>query len=382
MLRRLANGVLVLFLASLVAASAIVLLPSFVVSACQLGTSDCPPVPPNSATIGAAATVPGLPPTYIPGHNPPPLPHHSTIPICSAPDAIGEPVGAGPSGVAGWTDPGGVQHLIGRGGAGGLYLLSEYLIYVEYTRSAKVATVTIVPTPTPTAAVPNPPTTKQVCDYGTWQQGGFSYVPISFPPPTPAQVVPDAHALAVQVLKGLQRGSVATAPAKDALVGLATQAWVTGTNVSAVTVVVAHNTQLGSVVDGRQVVLTVVVLAQLNSVTWNWGEGPAAETQSSGPDMLGSPYPNGNISHTYYDVSVHGEHPTPYPVINAKDQIPVSATMDIGVYAFAVAQTAQARQQWTISGYPYPITLSVDPTWIVVGQIESIPVCPTPTNCS
>lgn len=333
--------------------------------------------PPNSATIGAAASIPGVPANVIPGNGIGGWTRDGTVPICNGPTSTGEALGVGGNGVAGWTDPGGVNHLT-RGGLGTtLPPLSEYLITADYSRSAKVVTAAIVPTPTPPAAA-----TKQECQYGPWLFAGFGWVPIQFPPPTPAQVVPDAHALAAQVLKGLQGGSVATAPAKDALVGLATQAWVTHTNVSPVTPVVAHNTQLGSIVDGRQVVLTVVVLAQLNSVTWDWGEGPAGTSQSSGPGMEGSPGPGSNISHTYYDVSVHGEHPTPYPVINTHDQIPVSATMEIGVYAYAIAQTAQGRQQWTLPGYPYSLALSVNPTWIVVGQIESIPVCPTPTNCS
>jgi hypothetical protein len=323
-----------------------------------------------------------VPPTIIPGKWYGGWTRDGTVPICDGPTSVGEAMGVGASGVAWWTDPGGVNHLVGLHGGvlTGLPPLSEYLITADYTRTAQVVTVAVPqPTPSPGALVVKGPT-KQVCDYGPWFFAGFMWVPIAIPPPTPAQVVPDAHALAAEVLKGLHGGSVATVPPEMALVGLATWAWVTNTNVSSLTPIVAQNTQLGPIVDGRQVVLTVVVLAQLNSVTWAWGDG--LTSQSSGPNMLGAPYPNGNVSHTYYDVSVHGEHPTPYPVITTKDQIPVSATLNMGVYAFAIAQTAQGRVQWTIPGYPYPLNLSVNPTWIVIGQVEGVPFCPSTKSCS
>lgn len=375
--KRSARAVLGVFGASLIAASAAtVLVPSVLVSACDYVTDpSCVSTPANSVTIGASATVPGAPPSLIPGQGYGGWTRYGTVPTCTGPTSIGEALGFSGSGVAGWTDPTGVDHLIGyRGGAlTGLPPLSEYEIIASYSRTAQVETVAVTP---PTTS----PTTKQVCSYGGWSFNGFSAVPIAIPPPTPAQVGPAAKALATQVVANLRGGTVSTAPATDALVGLPTYAWDANTNVSPSAAMVAQKTVPGSIVDGRQVTLTVVAVAQLNTVIWHWGDG--LTSQSSGPDQLGVPYPQGNVSHTYYDVSVHGEHPTPYPVITAKDQIPVSATMYIGVYAYSVYVDAAGRQQKSVLGFPYTVTLAVNPAWIVVGQVESIPVCPTTTNCS
>ncbi|MHB8330930.1 MAG: hypothetical protein ACYDEA_01880, partial [Candidatus Dormibacteria bacterium] len=277
-------------------------------------------------------------------------------PVCPGALRVGEPVSAGAGGQLSWTDPNGGRHT------GGLAELpiSEYYGVAVYSRSGG---------------------TTLPCTYSPWQSDGFSWWAVSFPDPTWSQVGPTVAALKAQVEKGLVGGSVQIAPASgNALVGLPMPTWVVGSNVSALTPVVATKTVPGATVSGRQLQLTIWVGAQLNTVTWGWGNGTANDTVASGTEPMGAPGVGSSISYTYYDVSVYGEHPTPYPIITAQDRVPVSATLNLRVFSYAIFDTAAGRQQVALANYP--LHLAVLPTWIRILQAEGIPFCPSTTSCA
>lgn len=360
--KRSALAVVGLCAASVLGASAAAFLAAPAVLACQFGAPNCPtaPPPPNTATIGALASIAAQQPTAKSGAGGGGWTGAAASPVCSAPLSVGEAVGVGSGGQLGWIDPSGQSHLIGLHGGGlgfDLPPIGEYYIVAVYTRTGG-------------AQLP--------CAYSAWSFDQFAWQPVTFPDPTKTSLGPVLAALRAQVEKGLVAGAVETAPATNALVQLPTDAWVSGTNVSALTPVVATKVTSGPVVDGRQLEVTAVAIAQLGTVTWNWGDGRTS--QSYGPDALGSAYPAATISHTYTDVSVPGEHPSPYKVFNSQGEISISATLNLQVYEYAIYDTAAGRAEALLA--TYPLVLGAQPHWVRVGQIEGVPYCPTTKTCA
>lgn len=354
MLRHRALGAL---LAVGLAASAAALLSVPVLATCKGPT--CVTPTPTGTAVSAVYGIPGLPP-QVTSHTNSGTGWTSTAsaPACP-PSTIYEPVGGSP-GVYGWTDPGGGTHLAhGTPPSPGGWSLAEYWVDAEYTR-----TMTAAPG----------------CQPGPWLFTGFLASPITFPTPTTNTpgVTPAIKALEAEVEKNLVGGSVMTAPATNALVQLATFAWVVGSNIPSSLVKSATDTYTPPGVGGRKEVLTVAVAVERIGVTWNWGDGQI--TQAESPGAMGQPYPDDNISHTYTDVSVHGEHPSPYPVVNAQGGIPISAAEELQISSWAIWVDATGRHQVELGSFP--LAIPVQPHWVRVGQIEGVPFCPTAKSCA
>ena len=347
---------LALIVAAGLAASAATLL-SLPVLACTAGVCHTPT--PTGTTVTAVDSIPGLPPQVTDHTNSGSSWTSAAAPSCP-PTATYEPVGGAP-GIYGWTDPGGVNHLAhGSPPSPGGWNLAEYWVNAEYTR-----TMTAAPG----------------CQPGPWLFAGFLPTPVTFPDPTTSTpgVTPAIKALEAEVEKNLVGGSVETAPATNGLVNLPEFAWVTGSNIPPSLVKTKVVTYTPPGVGQREEVLTVAVAIQRVGVTWSWGNGET--TGAWGPGGMGQPYPADNISHTYHDVTVHGEHPSPYPVVNAQGEVPVDAVQQLQISAWAIWIDATGRHQKEL-GSPFWLAIPVAPHWIRIGQIEGVPYCPTTTSCA
>lgn len=294
--------------------------------------------------------------------------------------------------------------------------LADYLVVAEYYQGVRFvpAVPAVLGTPAsagppPVPAVPGKAAVPARCvNNGPAQFKGLLATPVCpeagralcSPPSTSTPQVQDMYKYIVDTyLSGhLSGGEVTTVPSADALVGLPTSVWLKGANLPLSETF--SDTQVSTNTwQGRALVLTLNVSLSLSEVVYNWGDG--VNTVEYGPGATGTPGSNSPVQHTYYDVSVHGEHPTPYPVITPKDQIPVTAygveqltatlswiypwggvgseslnplTMFVPAVGAGVSSISRTP--------PTQATLQAHAAWIVVGQIESIPVCPTPTNCS
>ncbi|MDA8332035.1 MAG: hypothetical protein M0027_12725 [Candidatus Dormibacteraeota bacterium] len=355
-------------LAAGIALSAVGLLASPVLAADPPACTSITACSSNTATVTAFDAIPGPTPKAGAGSGGGGTIGTISKAICAGPFFVGEAVGVGAGGQLAWTDPFGHEHLVGLHGGGlgfGVPPIAEYYILANYSRTGQVTPATT--------------TTPATCDYSPWVPDGFSFVPVTKWSVVWSQLTPAVNGLEALVTQKLRGGTVASLPARDALVDLATNYVVANSNVpelllKSTTVTSGPIASAG----GRSLVLTVAVAIQRVGVTWDFGDGRSQFDAS--PGAMGTPGPNSTVQFTYYDVSVHGEHPTPYPVITPKDQIPVTATQDLWVSAVAIWRDAQGRHEKSLGSYW--LHLPVAPHWIVVGQIESIPVCPTKTNCS
>lgn len=298
--------------------------------------------------------------------------------VCTGPLAVGEALTVGPTGQLVWIGPNGQRHTGGQ-----LELpISEYYGVADYSRAGTVQTVPVVPATTP-------PSTKQVCVYSAWQANGFAFYAVHFGSAwTVAKpAVPGLEAL---VTKDLIGGSIMTAPPKMALVGLATNAWVVGSNIPAL-VIKSKTVTTGPIASagGRSLVLTVAVAIQRLGVEYRWGDKQTEFIPSGTGTAMGAPptpdYSNNTVMsnsahHTYYIVSYFGEHPSPFPVVTKAGFIPISAVQELQVSAVAIWQDASGRHERSLGSYA--LNINVAPRWVMIGQVEGIPVCPSPTNCS
>lgn len=326
------------------------------VSACAVGVCQSPT--PTGTTVTAVDSIPGAPPQVTAHTNSGSSWTSVTTPSCPATTTY-EPVG-GASGIYGWTDPGGVTHLAhGSPPSPDGWNLAEYWVDAEYSR-------TMSPSPG--------------CQPGPWLFDGFVATPVTFPTPTTTTpgVGPALKALEAEVEANLIGGEVQTAPATNALVNLPEYAWVAGSNIPSSLVKTTTVRYVPPGVGDREEVLTVAVAIQRIGVTWNWGDGQT--TQAESPGGMGQPYPRDNISHVYTDVSVHGEHPSPYALVNARDEIPISATQQLQVSSWAIWVDATGRHQTQLGSFP--LSIPVQPHWVRVGQIEGVPYCPTTKTCA
>lgn len=298
----------------------------------------------------------------------------------------------------------------------GTVSLADYLVVADYYQAVKLIpgkpAVKAKPAsagPPPVAAVPAQPAVPAKCvNTGGAQFLGLHAIPVCpqagatlcGPPSTSTPQVQDMYNYLVDTyLSGkLAGGQVTTTPAADALVGLPTNASLKGANLPLSETV--SDTQISTNTwKGRALVLTLTVNLSLEGVQWNWGDGMT--TFAAGPGATGTPGMGSSVTHTYYDVSVHGERPTPYPVITTKDQIPVTAygvehlTASLSwIYPWGSVGSENlnpltmyvpavgAGVSSILKAPPSQATLQAHAAWIVIGQVESIPVCPTPTNCS
>lgn len=276
----------------------------------------------------------------------------------------------------------------------GAVLLSEYDVYADYYQ--------------PLMANPNTASGQPPCvNNGQSSLQGLLANPVcpqagaalcAGPDPTSSQVAGMEAYITDQLSGTLAGGKVTTAPASDALVNLPTYAWLAGANLPLDTSL--SGSQISNQFwDGRSLVLTVTGTLSLEGVEWCWGDGQC--TFASGPDGTGAAYPAGSLSHTYYDVSVYGEHPTPFPIITKSDQIPITAyavetlTATLAwIYPWGSTGTETLPSQTMYvtalgagvssvsSSVPSQATLLKGAAWVVVGQVEGIPYCPTTTSCS
>lgn len=356
----LTRRALALVVAVGLAASAAALLAVPVLAQCTFG-GVCQSPTPTGTTVTAADSIPGLPPQVgVHTNSGTGWTSTATAPSCP-PSATYEAVGGGP-GTYAWTDPGG-KNILARGtppNPGG-WSLAEFWVSAEYAR-------TMTPSPG--------------CQPGPWLFAGFIGSPVTFPAPTTSTpgVGPAVKALEAEVQQNLVGGSVMTAPALNGLVNLPEFAWVTGSNIPASLVKTTTDTYTPPGVGGRVEVLTVAVALERSGVAWSWGDGQT--TQADGPDAMGSPYPAASISHTYHLVSVPAKPgaPSPYKVFNGEGEIPLSATQDLQVTAWAVWRDASGRHQRELGSFP--LAIPVQPHWINVLQVEGVPFCPTATSCA
>ncbi len=354
----LTRRALALVVAASLAGGAAALLAAPVL-ACTAGVCHTPT--PTGTTVTAVDSIPGLPPQVGNHTNSGTGWTQAAAPSCPA-TAIYEPVGGSP-GVYGWTTPGGVDILAhGTPPSPNGWNLAEYWVDAEYTR-----TMTAAPG----------------CQPGPWLFDGFVPTPVTFPDPTTSTpgVEPAIKGLEAEVTANLVGGSVATAPAVWGLVNLPEDAWVVGSNILPSLVKSTTDTYTPPGVGGREEVLTVAVSLVRMGVAWSWGDGET--TPADGPGGMGQPYPVDNISHTYHLVSVPAKPgaPSPYHVFNAQGEIPINATQELQISAWAVWIDASGRQQVEL-GSPFMLAIPVQPHWINVGQIEGVPFCPTTTSCA
>ena len=294
--------------------------------------------------------------------------------------------------------------------------LADYLVVADYYQNVQfVPAVAAVPAtsasagPPPVAATPGSPAVPAKCvNTGGAQFKGLFASPVCpqagaalcGAPGTNTQQVKDMYNYLVNTyLSGhLAGGQVTTVPAADALVGLPTNVSLKGANLP-LSETFSVSQASTNTWQGRALVLTLNVSLSLTEVVYNWGDG--VNSPAYGLSATGTPGMGSSVQHTYYDVSVHGEHPTPYPVINAKDQIPVTAygieqltatlswtypwgsvgSENLNPLTMFVPAVGAGVSSISLTP-PSQATLQAHASWIVIGQIESIPVCPTPTNCS
>jgi hypothetical protein len=183
--------------------------------------------------------------------------------------------------------------------------------------------------------------------------------------------------LKAQVEQNLVGGTVMSDPATNALVNLPTYFWVSGSNIGADTVESAEVTTPPEE-GGRELQLTVALEVERTGTAYDWGDGqPGGEV---GPDSLGSPGTTGSVTHTYHEVTVPGETPSPYPTVSAAGFIPISAVQNLEVSAWAIWVDSAGRHQIALGSFA--LAIPVAPTSIRVGQIEGVPYCPSNTSCS
>jgi hypothetical protein len=129
---------------------------------------------------------------------------------------------------------------------------------------------------------------------------------------------------------------------------------------------------------GRVLQLTVALELVRTQVAYNFGDGQTGD--ATGPDALGSPGTTSFVTHTYHDVSVHGEQPSPYPIINSSDQVPVDGTQDLRATAWAIWRDESGPHQISLGqpSLPIPVAGSL----LRVGQSEGVPYCPSSQSCA
>ena len=279
--------------------------------------------------------------------------------------------------------------------ADGSLLLSEYDVYAEFYQPLQ-SNLNTAPGQPPCVAKGPVQYVNLFADPVCPQAGPAI---CAAPDPKTTQVNSMENFLVKKVMGGaLIGGVVSSAPATNALVNLPTYFWLQGSNLP------AYVSQSGSQISsqswhGRSLVLTMTATLSLQGVAWCWGEGSCEFL--SGPDATGSPGTDGAVTHTYTDVSVHGEHPSPYPVVNSSDQIPVRAyaVEHLGVtltwrYPWGAVGTETLKSQTmyvaaagagisSVAGSAPPSSALTGGTdWVRIGQIEGVPYCPNSKTCS
>ena len=298
----------------------------------------------------------------------------------------------------------------------GAVSLADYLVVADYYQGVRyipaVKAVKATPAsagPPPVAAVAAKPAVPAKCvNTGGAQFKGLSASPVCpqagatlcGAPATNTQQVKDMYNYIVSTyLRGkLAGGQVTTVPAADAMVGLPTNVSLQGANLP-VSETFSDSQVSTNTWKGRALVLTLNVSLSLSEVVYNWGDGII--TKDYGLGATGTAGMNSSVQHTYYVVAFRGEHPTPYLVINAKDQIPVTAygveqltaTLSwiypwgsVGSESLApmtmFVPAVGAGVSSILPAPPSQATLQAHAAWIRVLQEEGIPFCPSPTNCS
>jgi hypothetical protein len=217
------------------------------------------------------------------------------------------------------------------------------------------------------------------CQPGPWIFKGYVASPIAFPTPTAstpgvAQAVAGLRAEAAQNMTG---GQLETSPPSNALVNLATYFWITGSTTPTdllTTTTVPGPTEEG----GRHLQLTVALEVARTGTTYFWGDGQS--TLISEPDSLGAPGTSGSVIHTYHDVSVPGEKPSPYPLVSPQGFITVSSTQELQASAWEIWIDASGRHQISLGQFNFSVPVSG--SQLRVGQIEGVPFCPSTKSCS
>jgi hypothetical protein len=312
---------------------------------------------------------------------------------------------AATDGVVAWPWPAGgligdlQQDASGTGGrvnistADGAVLLADYSVYGEFYQPLK--------------ANPNKAAGQSACvDSGLPETKGLYAMPICSAkgsgaicnsPGNPSQIQNMENILVNELIGGnLSAGSVVATPPLNAAVNLPTYFYLQGDNVPPDAT--ASGSQISDeTFDGRALVLTVTATLQESGVEWCFGDGIC--TMETGPDAAGAAGTSSGVSHTYHEVSVQGETPSPYQVVNSQDEIPVTAY---------VVETLSAKASWiyptgktgseslggrsmyvpaTFAGSQpvwnsTPPSTALAPVWIRIGQIEGVPYCPNSQSCS
>ncbi|MHB1525051.1 MAG: hypothetical protein ACYCZN_02010 [Candidatus Dormibacteria bacterium] len=305
-------------------------------------------------------------------------------------------------------------HTMVKLASGASVSLADYLVVADYYQNVKlVPAVAAVPgTPAgphgvPPAVLAKPATPARCVNSGGAQFKGLHPIPVcpqagpalcAAPDPSSSQVGSMYNYVAAHLEQPLAGGAVTTVPAANALVGLATYGSLKGA-VLPLYKTLSVITPSAQTWQGRALVLTLTATLSLTGVKWCWGDGVC--TFEYGTEATGTPGRGSSVSYTYYDVSVHGEHPTPYPLISAKDQIPITAyaveqltaTLSwIYPWGSVGSESLPSRTAYVpavgagvtsaLTSPPSPALLQAHAAWVRVLQAEGIPYCPSPTNCS
>jgi hypothetical protein len=407
--------------------------PTVAVAACGgLGQPACPPPPPPPPPSPGSGTTPtgwyaGTNQTFAPVDNtgttgPSPSDYYSG----KAQACVGEyeftPTNFGAlensdnealqqfGGVVSWNLPGqsgsvdgvglgGYKNASGTGGRvsigtnDGTVTLSEYDVYAEFYQPL---------TPNPNQAAGQPP----CVDNGAVASKGLYATPICGAagsgaicnaPGVPSQIQNMENFLVNELIGGnLSAGSVVATPPLNAAVNLPTYFYLQGDNVPPDAT--ASGSQISDeTFDGRALVLTVTATLQESGVEWCFGDGIC--TMETGPDAAGAAGTSSGVSHTYHEVSVQGETPSPYPVVNSQDEIPVTAYVVETLSATASwiyptgktgSESLGGRSMYVPATYAgsqpvwnsTPPSTALAPVWIRIGQIEGVPYCPNSQSCS
>jgi len=313
---------------------------------------------------------------------------------------------AATDGVVAWPWPAGglsgdlQQDASGTGGrvnistADGAVLLADYSVYGEFYQ--------------PLEANPNEAAGQSACvDGGLPETKGLYAMPICSAkgsgaicnsPGNPSQIQNMENILLNELIGGnLSAGAVVATPPLNAAVNLPTYFYLQGDNVPPDAT--ASGSQISDATfDGRALVLTVTATLQESGVEWCFGDGIC--TMETGPDAAGAAGTSSGVSHTYHEVSVQGETPSPYPVVNSQDEIPVTAYIVETLSAKASwiyptgktgSESLGGRSMYVPATYvgsqsvwnsTPPPSSALAPVWIRIGQIEGVPYCPNSQSCS